>query len=176
MTQALPPTSTPSPLDLSALGAPFKAGRRLHASAVSLAAGGVLILGPSGAGKSTLALGLMALGADLIGDDAVTLLPDGADWQLSPASDAPPLIEARGIGLLPAGPEALPAPLVLVVDLGQAEALRLPPLRHAALGGRKFPLILGPYQPSMVFAVMQILRCGPPVGSSPPLSQGRAHG
>ncbi|MFZ9950137.1 MAG: HPr kinase/phosphorylase, partial [Gemmobacter sp.] len=49
----------------------------LHASCVAFAGRGVLILGPSGSGKSGLALGLIALGAGLVADDAVLIAPEG---------------------------------------------------------------------------------------------------
>lgn len=43
----------------------------IHATGIFFDGKGVLIKGPSGAGKSDLALRLMALGAELIGDDYV---------------------------------------------------------------------------------------------------------
>ena len=49
----------------------------LHAGAVGLGEGAVLVAGPSGAGKSTQTLALVAAGGELLGDDAVALDPRG---------------------------------------------------------------------------------------------------
>ncbi|MFN3294129.1 MAG: HPr kinase/phosphorylase [Gemmobacter sp.] len=116
----------------------------LHASCVAFGDAGVLILGPSGAGKSALALQLMALGAALVADDRVALRPDGTGGLRAAAPPGlPPLIEARGIGLLRATlqPEAR---VMLAVDLGQAETRRLPPQRQLLLHDVAVPLVLGP--------------------------------
>ena len=98
---------------------------RLHASAVALHGVGALILGPSGSGKSGLALQLMALGAELIADDQTLCISrDGAVW-LSAPDHLPEMIEARGVGLLPAR-LCGPVPLGLVIDLSVTETARLP--------------------------------------------------
>lgn len=115
----------------------------VHASCVALGRRAVLIVGPSGAGKSALALNLMALGASLVADDQTEIWAD-ADRLLAKAP-APlfGLIEARGVGILHAEP--LPqGEIALVIDLGQTETDRLPPLRHVTLLGQTRPLILGP--------------------------------
>ena len=53
-------------------------GEHLHASAVKLHAGGVLLLGASGSGKSSLALHLIDhYGGQLIADDRVCLTVRG---------------------------------------------------------------------------------------------------
>lgn len=127
-----------------------------HASAVALDGAGVLILGPSGSGKSTLALALMALGAELISDDAVWL--DGAT--LHRPDTAPPLVEARGIGLLNAGPNCPKAALHLVIDLSRPEPHRLPPRRIATIGDQKVQLILAAGQPTLAPAILHLLRFG----------------
>lgn len=110
----------------------------VHASCVSLDGRAVLILGKSGAGKSALGLSLMAYGADLVADDRVILTDDGCVM-----ASAPPaimgLIEARGVGVLNAVTVAR-AKVVLVVDLDQTEADRLPPLRHIRVLGHDVPL------------------------------------
>ncbi|MDO5620672.1 MAG: serine kinase [Paracoccus sp. (in: a-proteobacteria)] len=134
-------------------------GGVIHASAVVLAGQGVLILGPSGAGKSTLALALMAIGAALVADDRVRLrtAPDGV-WLEAPPS-LPPLIEARGVGLLRAV-LAGPVRLALVVDLARAEPDRLPPARHINVLMRDFPLVLGADHPHLAPALRQFLLHG----------------
>lgn len=118
-------------------------GEGVHASCVAFGGRGVLILGPSGAGKSALALQLMGLGADLVADDRVALSVQNGGLVASAPPGLPPLIEARGIGLLRAllQPEAR---VVLAVDLGRIEPDRLPPLRQMRLLDVAIPLVLGP--------------------------------
>ncbi|WP_338402032.1 serine kinase [Paragemmobacter straminiformis] len=131
----------------------------LHASCVSIAGQGVLIAGPSGSGKSALALALMALGANLVADDQTTLTLAG---ETLVATCPPPIfgmIEARGLGILNA--DALDhAPVRLVVDLSQTEALRLPPLRNVTYLGRMLPLVLGQSTPHFPAALWQYVRAG----------------
>jgi HPr kinase/phosphorylase len=114
---------------------------QLHASAVACDGRGLLILGPSGSGKSALALQLMALGADLVSDDAV-VLNRGRDGAL--VATAPDtirgLVEARGIGLLYA-PALSGCPIHAVVDLSRTETERLPPERTTCLLGVTLPLL-----------------------------------
>lgn len=143
----------------------------LHGSCVALGAPqsgpgvdlprGVLILGPSGAGKSALALRLMALGATLVSDDRVEIAADPAGEGLVARAPAAirGLIEARGLGLL--GAETCDAArLVLVVDLGQEETERLPPLRQTVLLGRPVPLVLRVQHGHLDVAVLQWLKGG----------------
>jgi HPr kinase/phosphorylase len=119
------------------------AGPVLHASCAAFADRGVLILGPSGAGKSALALQLMGLGAALVADDRVALRVQDGGLVASAPPGLPPLVEARGVGLLhaPLRPEAR---VVLAVDLGRSEPDRLPPLRQIRLLDVAIPLVLGP--------------------------------
>lgn len=127
-----------------------------HASAVALGDKGVLILGPSGSGKSRLALALMALGAKLTSDDGVWL----DQMQLHRPKTAPPLIEARGIGLLKAGPLCETAALQLVVDLSRPEPDRLPPNRKIIVAGAEVELILAAGQQTLAPALLHLLRFG----------------
>lgn len=118
-------------------------GEGVHASCVAFGGRGVLILGPSGAGKSGLALQLMGLGADLVADDRVALRVQEGGLVASAPPGLPPLIEARGIGLLPA-PLLDQARVVLAVDLGRTEPDRLPPRHEMRLLDVAIPLVLGP--------------------------------
>ena len=134
-------------------------GSTIHASAVSFAGKGLLILGASGAGKSALALDLMSRGGVLIADDRVALVRhDGAL-----VADCPPAlagrIEARGVGILRATP-AGPTPVALVVDLDRTEPDRLPPLRHIDLMGMRLPLVLGAGASNLGAALRQMLLAG----------------
>lgn len=135
-------------------------GMRLffHASAVGVAGKGALILGPSGSGKSTLSLSLMALGAELIADDGVWIETDTGD--IHRPNTAPPLIEARGVGLLRAGPICESAPLALVIDLSRPEPERLPPRRMASLPDQKVELILAGGHTTLAPIVVHLLRYG----------------
>ncbi|WP_298360200.1 serine kinase [uncultured Litoreibacter sp.] len=96
-----------------------------HATAVSIDGAAVLMTGASGSGKSSLALQLIAIGAGLIADDQCDLFSEGgALWVRKPRA-LPALIEARGIGLLPA-PLAPPAKVRLIVDMDSRSEQRLP--------------------------------------------------
>lgn len=131
---------------------------RLHASAVALDGQGVLILGPSGSGKSSLALQLIGQGAALIGDDQIVLTRQGdAVMAAAPAAIAG-LIEARGVGLIRT-PSA-PAAVRLVVDLGQVETARLPPIRHTGVMDMSLPLVLGPLTAHLPATICLLLRGG----------------
>ncbi|WP_322866499.1 HPr kinase/phosphorylase [Aquicoccus sp. G2-2] len=132
----------------------------LHASCVAFEGKGALILGPSGAGKSALALELMARGASLVADDRVVLQcgDDGEVMASAPAAIAG-RIEARCVGILNAVP-AGPVRLVLVVDLGQREAARLPPKRTKNLLGQTFPLLHNVASDHFAAAILQYLRAG----------------
>ena len=78
----------------------------LHATTVSVAGRGLLILGPSGAGKSALALELISRGAVLVADDRTQVVVEGDTLTASVPTAIAGLIEARGVGLLRT-PEAL---------------------------------------------------------------------
>lgn len=131
----------------------------IHASAVEIGGQGLLILGPSGTGKSALALALMGLGARLVADDRVILRAEGRHLLADCPSAIRGRIEARGIGILRADP-AGPVPVAQVVDLGQAETERLPPFRTTFLLGFELPLVLGPMEPHLPPALMQLMRGG----------------
>ncbi len=103
----------------------------IHASAVLIGARAVLIRGPSGAGKSRLALALIQAGAmalpfaRLVGDDRVHIEAAHGRLLVRPAETLAGLIEARGLGIRRVPFEAV-AVVGLVVDLGAADAARLP--------------------------------------------------
>jgi len=109
------------------------ANASIHASAVLVDHHAVLIRGPSGAGKSRLAFDLILAGrsgqiarAVLIGDDRLHL--DASEGQLlvRPARELAGLIEIRGLGIRRCD-FIEQATVGLVVDLGAADAERLPP-------------------------------------------------
>ncbi len=97
-------------------------GAWLHATAVLVAEGAVLIRGASGAGKSQLALALMAearrrgLFTGLIGDDRVRVSVAGARAIVQGHPSIGGWIEERGSGILPEISEAAGL-ICCVVDL-----------------------------------------------------------
>lgn len=110
-----------------------------NVSCVAMRGRGILITGPSGSGKSSLALALMDRGAELVGDDGVTLAQVGELVIATPPPNTEGLIEIRNVGLLEV-PTAR-APVAIVINLTTA-AERLP-LGHgtAVLLGRKVPQV-----------------------------------
>lgn len=135
----------------------------LHASCVAVDDRAVLILGASGRGKSGLALRLMSFGAKLVADDRTCLYLENGDDGPRVLSDAPRvlrgLIEARGIGLLTAEPVG-PVPVVLVVDLDQVEATRLPQRQYMTVLGQSLPLVHMVDSPAFPAAILQYLKGG----------------
>ncbi|WP_424832663.1 HPr kinase/phosphorylase [Ruegeria sp.] len=131
----------------------------VHASCVAVLRQGVLIVGPSGAGKSGLALHMMALGAQLVGDDRIDLAEDAGRV----IADAPPairgLVEARGIGLLRAD-TAGPVPVSVVVDLGQETSKRLPDPMTVPVLRQTVPLLHAAGIPNLAAALMQYVKMG----------------
>ena len=131
----------------------------LHATCVAYHGHAVLLTGASGQGKSSLGLQLMAFGCKLIADDRTILTVAGGRLTASCPEALRGLIEARGVGILKAGPRAS-ADVVLVVDLDQTEPTRMPPLREITLLGCTLPLIWRSDGPQFAPAILQILKSG----------------
>lgn len=131
----------------------------LHATSVAIDGKAVLIGGESGSGKSDLALGLMALGAELISDDRTRVTT--TDTGLIAAAPGPiaGLIEARGIGILRAVPSE-PCPVVLYIDLSSTETERLPPARSVTILGQDLPLLHKAALSHFPAAILQYVRAG----------------
>ena len=128
-----------------------------HASCVAINGRGLLIRGKSGAGKSSLALELMAYGADLVADDRTDLWQQGHQLMAAAPAALTGLIEARGVGILRV-PALEQAEISLIVDLGQRECNRLPPLRHIMVLGARVPLVHGAENAHLAPALLQYLR------------------
>ena len=130
----------------------------LHGSAVAVGQHAVLITGAAGAGKTTLAMEMIALGADLVADDRVSISPDetGRLWLSAPPGIAG-LVEMRGFGLirLAARPRAA---LRLIADLDHTETERLPPRRQRVLSGIACPVILCKGRSGLAAALTCLLR------------------
>jgi HPr kinase/phosphorylase len=117
----------------------------IHASAVLTGPRAVLIRGPSGAGKSRLACAVIEAArsglvpfARLIGDDRVHVEAAHGRLLVRPAATLEGLIEVRGLGIRRMPFEPLAA-VSLVVDLGAADAERLPLPTEAVIAGIALP-------------------------------------
>ena len=140
----------------------------IHASAVLVGARAVLIQGPSGSGKSRLALALLHAAnqgripfARLVADDRAHVEAKHGRLLVRPAESLAGLIEIRGLGICRMPHEPL-AVVGLLVELGQAEADRLPdparryaeiagitlPRLTVAAGADPLPLVLSLLQPT----------------------------
>lgn len=123
--------------------------RLLHATCVAIDGRGVLLLGPSGAGKSDLAIRLIDGGAELVADDCVEVVRDGAGLVGRAPKTIGGLIESRGVGIMRL-PFRCAAALALAVRLkGSAGCERLPEPKTLHLLGHELPLIrVDPDRPS----------------------------
>jgi HPr kinase/phosphorylase len=131
----------------------------LHATCVAVEGRGALILGRSGSGKSALALQMMALGAELVGDDRIELRMEGEKAMADAAPNLRGLIEARGVGLLRA--QAVGAvPVCYVVDIDQTEPARLPEPVKTVVLRQTVPLLRAAGVPNLAAALMQLLKMG----------------
>ena len=133
--------------------------KAFHGTAISRNGHAALLLGSAGAGKSSLALHLLALGADLVADDAVRATLSDDRVILSAAPRIKGMIEARGVGLLTV--KAVDkATLAIVVDLDKTAHTRLPEPEEYSILGVKFPLIRGKNNPGLGAVIWCLLGDG----------------
>lgn len=156
----MPLVPTSDDFDLSRWGSLCDLGLRGHATAVAVDGIAAMILGPSGSGKTTLAFDLMALGADLICDDAIILQKSDIGLRVLAPPQRLPLIEARGIGLLQAGPMVDHAPLGMVISLGTIPPERLPSRRYALWDGARVPFVAVDHRHARASIILHALRHG----------------
>jgi serine kinase of HPr protein (carbohydrate metabolism regulator) len=110
-----------------------------NVSCVAIAGRGVLVTGAPGSGKSALALALIDRGAQLVGDDGVTLeVRDDRAWAASPPRIAGKL-EIRNVGLIDL--PTVEAPLALVVRLDRDAPRFVGEASVAELSGAHVPEI-----------------------------------
>lgn len=104
----------------------------IHASAVLVGAGAILVRGPAGSGKSRFVLQMLAAAkaglvafARLVADDRVELISAHGRIIARPPAELAGLIEVRGLGIRRVAHE--PGAVVnLVLDLGDPQAERMP--------------------------------------------------
>lgn len=96
----------------------------IQATCVAVRGRGLLIQGPPGSGKSSLALALLDRGAELVGDDGLTVAAKGSVLLASPPPNIAGLIEVRNVGLL-VRPTVGSVPVALALRL-DPQAPRLP--------------------------------------------------
>ena len=121
----------------------------VHATAIAIEGGAILLRGPSGSGKSDLALRLIDGGARLVADDQALLRrADNQVFVRAPAEIAG-LIEVRGVGILRVD-LINEAPIALVADLVPSTQIeRIPDNRFEEVLGLAIPLItLAPFEAS----------------------------
>ncbi|MBV7264774.1 HPr kinase/phosphorylase [Erythrobacter ani] len=85
---------------------------------VAIGSRALLLEGVPGTGKSSLALALIDRGAQLIGDDGVTLERHGEEVIATPPPNIAGLLEVRGVGLVEL-PTAQAVPVALILTLGE---------------------------------------------------------
>ena len=128
----------------------------IHASCVARNGRALLITGTIGKRKVVVsALRLLSLGCALVADDRTKLSPgSGADAALvaSRPDTLPPLIEARGLGLLSV-PMAPPTAVVGLLDLATIKTERLPPMRSLSVLGIDVPLLHNAESPHFAAAL-----------------------
>ena len=110
---------------------------RIHGTCVAIGNIGVLLLGPSASGKSDLALRLIDRGAVLVADDQVALEGRAGRLMASAPPHLPPLLEVRGVGLVPmhrAGPVLLAAAFTLGPHAGRERLPEPQVWQHAGIG------------------------------------------
>ena len=111
----------------------------LHASAFAHNGAGLLLLGPSGSGKSRITAEALVLGAKLVADDRVTLIPMQGLIAAAPAPEIASIIELRGLGLVRMNDALSRHVLHLVVELDPAQDARLPVIEKRDFLGVTLP-------------------------------------
>ncbi len=119
----------------------------------------MLLIGRPGSGKSATALQLMAMGADLVADDAVIIEAGAHGVMLKCPDSIKGLIEARGVGLITV-PSISQAGLAFVVDFDKTATERLPELETYGILGMDYPLIRGKNRPGICAVIWCLLGKG----------------
>ena len=109
---------------------------------------GALIEGPSGTGKSDLAVRMMVSGFRLVADDRVIVWTSGERLFGRAPEPLSGLLEARGVGVIPAEPlEFCEIGLLVVCRKAPAEVERMPEAKPEDILGVSIPRIeLWPFE------------------------------
>ena len=131
---------------------------QIHATAVALDGAAVLLRGLSGSGKSDLAYRLMMSGAQLIGDDQVSLELRQGRIYADGVDSIRGLLEVRGVGLMK-WQVAPPCPVALMLDMvARDDVPRLPDVAYDTVLGLRVPRFsLYPFEASSVYKVSSLL-------------------
>lgn len=111
-----------------------------QATCVAIDGRAILIEGAPGTGKSSLALALIDRGAELVGDDGVSLECDGPSLLASPVPATAGLLEVRGLGLVTM-PVLAGVPVALVLALTTEAPRFIEEPEQAIRHGISLPLI-----------------------------------
>ncbi len=128
-----------------------------QSSCVAIGGRAVIIDGPSGSGKSSLALALIDRGAQLIGDDGVTLEQrDGTLWA-APPPNIEGKLEIRNVGIVELPSVTAPVSLSLMLD--SAAPRYIDTAETTELAGYALPLVrLWPESPVLALRAEWALR------------------
>jgi serine kinase of HPr protein (carbohydrate metabolism regulator) len=109
---------------------------------------GALIEGPSGTGKSDLAIRMMVSGFRLVADDRVLVWTSGGRLFGKSTEPLSGLLEARGVGVIPAAPlEFCEIALLVLCRREPAEVERMPEAAPTDILGVALPQIeLWPFE------------------------------
>ncbi len=117
----------------------------IHATGIFFAGKGVMIKGPSGVGKSDLALRMMALGAELVGDDYVMVTGNNKGrLTMESAPNIAGKIEVRNVGILEVSfrPKAEIDLVLCLVTAEEAQHLeRMPEQKKMTVEGIDIPCL-----------------------------------
>lgn len=111
----------------------------LHASAVAIGKGAILITGDAQAGKSSACFSLLAHGAKLIADDQTRLHVLGEQLIATAPSELSGLIEMVGVGVLRAPEVVDEARVAFEVHLSDSFVERLPEPQSVTYQGIAIP-------------------------------------
>ena len=128
-----------------------------QASCVSVSGRAVLIEGPPGSGKSSLALALVDRGAELVGDDAVSLEARAGRLWANPPPNIVGKLEIRNVGIVDL--PAVNAPVAMALRLDPDAERYVETAETALIEGLAIPMVrLWPGSPVLAIRAEWALR------------------